>query len=123
MFQDSHLLPWKRILANVMLGLESSQIPQARKVLSQVGLAERVNDCPTNLSGGQRQRAALARAFVHDPSLLLLDEPLGSLDALPFWFKAKAVPARISSPKPFTARVRGSRNLSSPSTARRFLKL
>jgi len=82
MFQDSRLLPWKKVLANVALGLPKSRHQEARGVLEQVGLADRADDWPAHLSGGQRQRVALARALVHKPRLLLLDEPLGALDAL-----------------------------------------
>jgi sulfonate transport system ATP-binding protein len=82
MFQDSRLLPWRRVLANVSLGLARAESNTAREVLAQVGLEDRRNDWPAQLSGGQRQRVALARALVHRPSLLLLDEPLGALDAL-----------------------------------------
>lgn len=82
MFQDARLLPWKKVLDNVGLGLRGDWQPAARRALEEVGLADRANDWPAALSGGQKQRVALARALIHRPGLLLLDEPLGALDAL-----------------------------------------
>lgn len=82
MFQDARLLPWKTVIDNVGLGLRGQWRDAALQALDAVGLADRARDWPAALSGGQKQRVATARALIHRPRLLLLDEPLGALDAL-----------------------------------------
>lgn len=72
----------EKVIDNVGLGLKGQWREAAQAALEEVGLADRANDWPSALSGGQKQRVALARALIHRPRLLLLDEPLGALDAL-----------------------------------------
>lgn len=86
-FQDPTLLPWRTVRDNVALGLQArkvlgSQQQRVDEALALVGLGEFADSYPHQLSGGMAQRAALARALVNDPQLLILDEPLGKLDSL-----------------------------------------
>ena len=82
-FQEARLLPWKRTWENVALGLTARDSRAlATQALAEVGLEHRVDAWPLTLSGGEAQRAALARALVREPKLLLLDEPFASIDAL-----------------------------------------
>lgn len=87
-FQDPTLYPWRNVYHNVALGLQTQRVdrnairPKVEHMLARVGLAEFANAWPSQLSGGMAQRAALARALINQPRLLLLDEPLGKLDSL-----------------------------------------
>ena len=87
-FQAPLLLKWRRILENVLLPAEILGLPQkesrerAKNLLALVGLSGYEEKYPYELSGGMQQRAAIARALVHDPKLVLMDEPFGALDAL-----------------------------------------
>jgi len=87
-FQQSNLMPWRTVMGNIALPLELSGLDvensrlRAQEMVELVGLRGFEESLPRDLSGGMAQRVAIARAFVHDPDLLLLDEPFGSLDAL-----------------------------------------
>ena len=87
-FQQSLLLKWRKIIDNVLLPAEilglnmTESRERARDLLQMVGLEGFEASYPYELSGGMQQRAAIARALVHDPKLILMDEPFGALDAL-----------------------------------------
>jgi len=87
-FQQATLMPWRSVLENILLPLEVEHLPaaqacqKAQEMAALVGLTGFENALPRDLSGGMAQRVALARALIHDPDLLLLDVPFGSLDAL-----------------------------------------
>ena len=87
-FQDAILLDWRNVLDNVLLQVDIRHLdrakyePVARRLLEATGLGGFENRKPFELSGGMRQRASICRALVHDPPLLLMDEPFGALDAL-----------------------------------------
>jgi NitT/TauT family transport system ATP-binding protein len=93
-FQNATLLPWRTTLDNILLPLEivepyrstfkqkkDEYVARARELLATVGLAGNEDKFPWQLSGGMQQRASICRALVHQPKLLMLDEPFGALDA------------------------------------------
>ena len=85
-FQQSNLMPWRTVIQNIMLPLEldgdANARERAQEMIELVGLQGFEDNWPRELSGGMAQRVAIARALIHDPDLLLLDEPFGSLDEL-----------------------------------------
>jgi NitT/TauT family transport system ATP-binding protein len=87
-FQNAELLEWRNALQNILLQIEIRKLPTrdylpaARQLLANVGLKDFEDKFPDELSGGMKQRVALCRALVHDPDILLMDEPFGALDAM-----------------------------------------
>ena len=87
-FQNALLLPWRNILSNVMLPIDMKKLPRekflerAKSLLKMVGLEGFENKLPWQLSGGMQQRASICRALVHDPKIMMMDEPFGALDAM-----------------------------------------
>jgi len=87
-FQASVLLPWRSVLDNILLQIEMRRlgrdkfVPKARALIDMTGLSGFENKYPWQLSGGMQQRASICRALVHDPAVLLMDEPFGALDAM-----------------------------------------
>jgi NitT/TauT family transport system ATP-binding protein len=87
-FQSAVLLPWRNVLNNILFSIEMLGLPvepyreRARALVELAGLAGFEDKYPWELSGGMQQRVAICRALVHDPSLLLMDEPFGALDAM-----------------------------------------
>ena len=87
-FQTAMLLPWRSVFRNVMMPVEVKGLPRevyeprAHALLKMVGLQDFENKYPWQLSGGMQQRTSICRALVHDPKIVLMDEPFGALDAM-----------------------------------------
>ena len=87
-FQSAMLLPWRSVLRNVMMPIEIKGLPRrdyearAHELLRMTGLTDFAHKLPWQLSGGMQQRVSICRALVHDPKIVLMDEPFGALDAM-----------------------------------------